>query len=327
MSYGVRLALCVGGIMGAFLCYGLVQEKIMTTAYGTDESGADIYFTYSAFLVLNNRLIAIAGALLLLALQKESFKNAAPLYTYFGISIANVSSTYCQYEALKWISFPTQTLGKCGKMIPVMILGMLISGKKYTWKDYAIALGITIGCTLFLLTGDISDKSGGRGDTPIGLFLMAGYLFTDGFTSTFQERLFRGYKMSTYNQMLYVNIASSIISFIILIAQGTLFASFQFALTYPQLLFDAFILSLCSLAGRTVIYYTIKTFGALIFSTIMTTRQFVAILLSCAIFLHPLSTYQWLATAIVFATLYYKTAQKRKRSPAPPADIEGGARK
>jgi hypothetical protein len=38
-------------------------------------------------------------------------------------------------------------------MFPVMIVGTFISGKKYSFKDYAIALSITLGCVLFLLTG------------------------------------------------------------------------------------------------------------------------------------------------------------------------------
>lgn len=38
------------------------------------------------------------------------------------------------------------------------------------------------------------------------------YLGFDGFTSTFQDMLFKGYKMSMYNQMLYVNAVSSLVS-------------------------------------------------------------------------------------------------------------------
>ncbi len=45
-----------------------------------------------------------------------------------------------------------------------------------------------------------------------GLLLMLGYLGADGFTSTFQDKLFRGYQMSAFNQMLYVNAFSSLIS-------------------------------------------------------------------------------------------------------------------
>ena len=46
----------------------------------------------------------------------------------------------------------------------------------------------------------------------LGLTLMLGYLGADGFTSTFQDKLFRGYQMSAFNQMLYINAFSSVIS-------------------------------------------------------------------------------------------------------------------
>lgn len=34
-----------------------------------------------------------------------------------------------------------------------------------------------------------------------GVMLMMGYLGFDGFTSTFQDKLFKGYMMETYNQV------------------------------------------------------------------------------------------------------------------------------
>jgi len=123
----LRLCICIAGIMGSFLAYGVIQEKIMTKPYGVDESGEGILFPYSAFLVFNNRIVSVLGSAVILTLQGESLGNIAPVASYFGISFSNVVATFCQYEALKWVSFPTQTLGKCGKMIPVMILGMLIS--------------------------------------------------------------------------------------------------------------------------------------------------------------------------------------------------------
>ena len=55
--------------------------------------------------------------------------------------------------ALKYVSFPTQTLGKCGKMVPVMVIGSMIDKKSYTLRDYGLALTLTLGCFLFLLTG------------------------------------------------------------------------------------------------------------------------------------------------------------------------------
>ncbi len=88
----------------------------------------------------------------------SELKPVAPWYNYAFVSVSNVVATFCQYEALKYVSFPVQTLGKCAKMLPVMVWGILIMRKRYTYKDFGLALSITGGCTLFLLTGDIKSK-------------------------------------------------------------------------------------------------------------------------------------------------------------------------
>ena len=54
----------------------------------------------------------------------------APSYAYAAVSLSNVVATTCQYEALKYVTFPLQTLGKTAKMIPVMVWGSLIGGKR-----------------------------------------------------------------------------------------------------------------------------------------------------------------------------------------------------
>lgn len=82
-------------------------------------------------------------------------------------------------------------------------------------------------------------------------------------------------------------------------------------------------LSLSAAIGQIFILMTIKEFGALLFATIMTTRQFLSILLSCIMFLHPLSLGQWCGTVAVFGALYYKTlsgpgAKAKKADITPP---------
>lgn len=63
----------------------------------------------------------------------------APSQAHAAVSVSNVVATFCQYEALKHVSFPVQTLGKCAKMIPVMIKGTVIMRKQYNFKDYGVA--------------------------------------------------------------------------------------------------------------------------------------------------------------------------------------------
>lgn len=191
-----------------------------------------------------------------------------------------------------------------------MLVGTFVSGKKYTAKDYIIAASITLGCVIFMLTGDIASRPN-AGNTPYGLFLMAAYMFFDSFTSTFQEKMFKGYTMSTYDQMIYVNGFSAILSLIVLIGNNGLTSAIAFSTLHPQLLIDSTLLSVCATLGQMVIYYMIKEFGALIFSTVMVTRQVVSIILSCIIYLHPLSNFQWASAALVFGTLYYKANEDR----------------
>lgn len=303
-----RMLFCVVGIMSAFVFYGLLQERIMTQPYGDEGE----MFKSSAFLVLNNRLISMIIAVCVMKYKGESMKNAAPIYKCAGPSISNTLATFCQYEALKYVSFPTQTLGKCGKMIPVLILGMLFLSKKYNWKDFLIAFFVTAGCAAFVLTGDITDHRSDQSDSVYGLMLMGGYLFCDGFTSILQESLFSGYKMSTNNQMLYVNMCSATLSLLMLLFSGELWVAIAFSAKYFDFNVSALALSICATLGQMVIYYSIKEFGALFFSTVMTTRQVISILLSCIIYLHPLTVYQWLSILLVFGALYYKEAIMKK---------------
>ncbi len=108
-------------------------------------------FRDTAFLVLINRLVSICVAFA--NIQASDYRLIAPLSSYVTISACNFLATFCQYEALKYLTFPTQTLGKCGKMIPVMLIGALSGRKRYGAVDWSVAAAVTLGCTIFLTTG------------------------------------------------------------------------------------------------------------------------------------------------------------------------------
>lgn len=72
--------------------------------------------------------------------------------------------------------------------------------------------------------------------------------------------------------------------------------------------------------GQMMLYYTIHTFGALVYATIMTTRQTISITLSCIIYLHPLSAYQIIGAVIVFLAVYIKSFIRKKPKKKPDED-------
>mmetsp|Transcript_1167 Transcript_1167/g.2769 ORF Transcript_1167/g.2769 Transcript_1167/m.2769 type:complete len:376 (+) Transcript_1167:79-1206(+) len=289
-----------------FIClctYGYVQERIMTRPWGPNN---DEYISNSMFLVMCNRLTSMGVALSVITFKKgEEYSPTAPMKSYMVISLANCMATTCQYEALRYVSFPTQTLGKTAKMIPVMIWGTCLIGKTYKLKDYLVAATVSGGCALFILTGNVTSAAARHADKTtsfMGLFMMVGYLAFDGLTSSWQERLFKKSNTSTWNQMLYVGLLSTVTTMIGQAGARTTIPGWD-----PLLYSYIMALSLSAAIGQIFILITIKEFGALLFATIMTTRQFLSILLSCILFLHPLSAGQWVGTVMVFGALYYKT--------------------
>ncbi|KAL5581085.1 hypothetical protein UlMin_013527 [Ulmus minor] len=300
----------VAGIMITLVTYGVLQEKIMRVPYGDNKE----YFKYSLFLVFCNRITTSAVSAVFLLSSKKALDPVAPVYKYCLVSVSNILTTTCQYEALKYVSFPVQTLAKCAKMIPVMVWGTIIMQKKYMGHDYFLAFLVTVGCSIFILYPagtEISPYGKGRENTVWGVSLMIGYLGCDGFTSTFQDKLFKGYDMEIHNQIFYTTMCSCIISLSGLILQGQLILAIDFLYRHNDCFFDVVLLSTVATVSQFFISYTIRTFGALTFATIMTTRQLVSIMLSCIWFAHPLSWEQCIGAVIVFGSLYVKTFMRK----------------
>lgn len=201
--------------------------------------------------------------------------------------------------------------------------------KRYKGPDYSIAFLVTLGCSIFILYPagpDISPYSRGRENTVWGVSLMVGYLGFDGFTSTFQDKLFKGYNMEIHNQIFYTTICSCILSLTGIILQGHLLPAVDFVYRHNDCFLDIALLSTVATTSQFFISYTIRNFGALTFATIMTTRQLVSILLSCVWFTHPLSWEQCIGAVIVFGSLYTKTLlRKAPQEASLPEQMPNGA--
>ncbi|XWS71738.1 hypothetical protein CRYUN_Cryun03dG0164300 [Craigia yunnanensis] len=286
----------VSGIMFTLVIYGVLQEKIMRVPYGVNKE----YFKYSLFLVFCNRITTSAVSSGSLLASKKALDPVAPVYKYCLISVSNNLTTTCQCEALKYVSFPVQTLAKCVKMIPVMIRGTFIMQKTYKGFDYLVAFLVTLGCSIFILFPagtDISPYSKGRENTVWGVSLMVGYLGFDGFTSTFQDKLFKGFDMEIHNQIFYTTLCSCVLSLIGLILEVHLLPAIDFVYRHNDCFLDIALLS-----------------------------TLVSILLSCVWFGHPLSWEQWIGAVIVFGSLYTKNfLKKASAKPPPPQQTQNGA--
>jgi len=310
MSPAAQVCWCcfyAAGLIGMLALYGVLQERIMTMPYG------GVVFGYSVFLVFCNRLAAVIFAAVMLRLSGEPVLPQAPLWKYLIISLSNVYASTCQYEALKHVSFVVQMLGKSFKMMPVMLWGMAVSGKSYGLRDWMVAAGVTLGVTEFLLTGPTSSSSHAQ-DSAVGYLFLLAFLALDGATSTFEEKLFKEQRTSKYNQMLYVNGISSVVSIVTLLVTGSLFPAFGFWGSHPLFMLDAAVLSAAAVGGQFFIFSLVKEFGALVFAATMNVRQVVSIIVSYIHFHHHITALQVVGLAVVFGALFYKSMRALKDS-------------
>jgi len=313
----VHLIGCFVGLQISYLTWGVLQEKIMTRQY-IDSTGQIGQFKDSQFLVFVNRIMAFAVALLCIMASKQP-RHRAPLYKYSYCSFSNIMSSWCQYEALKFISFPTQVLAKASKIIPVMAMGWIVSRKTYEKYQYLVAMLISCGMFLFLYGSPGSVSSSGNSTTTTsisGLILLIGYMSSDAFTSNWQNELYDAYKISSFQMMCGVNLFSCLLTSVSLMQQGAFFDSLVFMSQFPKFTFDCVVLSFCSAFGQVFIYHTIKVFGPVVFTIIMTLRQAIAILLSCYLYGHVITVIGALGVTVVFLAMFlniYCGYQKRKR--------------
>ena len=319
----LRLAVCTIGIQVSYLLWGLMQERIMTKPY---ESGE--LFRSSKFLVFANRFLALFAAWGGLLVTGEPVARAArgtPLYKFSFSSVSNILSSVCQYEALKFVSFPTQVLAKSCKMVPVMLMGYVVNKKTYSAFEYAVALGVSAGAAVFKLyeTNDAPVKN----TELLGIVLIVGYMGSDSFTSNWQSSVFKSYGVSSMAMMLYANLFSSAFTALGLLVTLEIVEVIHYFERNPSIIPHMAIMAVCSAIGQLFIFHTIKRFGPLVFATIQTVRQFLSVVLSILFFAHPLNTMEAVGIAIVFTALGGQILQKwmAKRSrpsvPTPPPPL------
>ncbi|KAL1501300.1 hypothetical protein ABEB36_006646 [Hypothenemus hampei] len=291
------------GLQISYLSWGVLQEKVMTQKYesSTGEVG---YFKDSQFLVFINRILAFTISAIVIFCSRQP-RHRCPLYKYVFCSISNVMSSWCQYEALKYVSFPSQVLAKASKTIPVMVMGKIVSKTKYEFYEYTTALILSVGMLFFLLdTGDDNNKNVVTKFS--GVILLCLYIAFDSFTSNWQGKLFKVYEVKPIQMMCFVNFFSCIFTLTSLLQHKGMFESVKFMITFPQFILDAIIISICSTAGQMFIFNTIDSFGPLVFVIISTIRQCLSVLLSCIIYKHQLNVMGGLGLFLVFFSVALK---------------------
>ncbi|EYU28723.1 hypothetical protein ABFS83_12G105100 [Erythranthe nasuta] len=308
------LAFCVAGIWAAYIYQGVLQETVSTKRFGTDKER----FEHLAFLNLAQNVVCLIWSFLMIKIWSNGGNGGAPWWSYWSAGITNSIGPAMGIEALKYISYPAQVLAKSSKMIPVMLMGALVYGIRYSFQEYLCTLLVAGGVSTFALlkTSSKTINKLANPNAPLGYGLCFLNLAFDGFTNATQDSLTARYpKTNAWNIMLGMNLWGTIYNMVFMFGWSNAigYDAIRFCQQHPEAAWDIFLFCLCGAVGQNFIFLTISRFGSLTNTTITTTRKFVSIVVSSLLSGNPLSKQQWGSVVMVFSGLSYQIYLKWKK--------------
>ncbi|KAK0419253.1 hypothetical protein QR680_014039 [Steinernema hermaphroditum] len=232
-----------------------------------------------------------------------------PFKTYVQLAFYTVGTMVLSNASVGYLNYPTQVIFKCCKLIPVMIGGMLIQGKRYGLLDFAAVLLMTLGLTIFSY-GDM--KAAPNYDWR-GYLMISGALVADAVIGNVQEKAMKGYKAGNNEVVLYSYSLGSLYLLFGTVVSGEFWNAFWFFLEHPLQTYGySLIFSVLGYLGVNVVLTLVRTTGALTAVTVTTLRKAVTIALSFLLFSKPFVASYAVGGAIVLFGIYINLYAKNR---------------
>ncbi|KAM7464542.1 hypothetical protein LguiA_032663 [Lonicera macranthoides] len=269
------LTFCVVGIWSAYIYQGVLQETLSTKQFGLDKKR----FEHLAFLNLAQSVVCLVWSFIMIKIWSSSGSGGAPCWSYWSAGITNNISPAMGIEALNTVqnvitlwyiqssivsikntkfqgeNLSAMVLAKSSKMIPVMLMGTLVYGIRYTIPEYVCSLLVADGVSAFALSKipiqclDVFQTSTktisklAHPNAPLGYGLCFLNLAFDGFTNATQDSIATRYpKTSAWDIMLGMNFWGTIYNMAFMFGwpNASGFKAVQFCKQHPEAAWDIF---------------------------------------------------------------------------------------
>ncbi|VDN03939.1 unnamed protein product [Thelazia callipaeda] len=238
-----------------------------------------------------------------------------PINIYLQLAAFTVGTIGFSNVAVSYLNYPTQVIFKCCKLVPVLIGGIIIQNKQYSWIDFVAACVMSFGLAVFIL----GDSKVSPMFDPFGYTMLSVALVFDAVIGNIQEKTLRTYKATNNEMILYSYFIGSVYIFLGLFLYGNFSDGFIFFSKQPLLIYGYSILfSISGYLGLNTVLSLVRTQGALIAVTVTTVRKAVSIIISFIFFSKPFTIqYLWGGILIIIAiqlNLYSKNRSSWSRT-------------
>lgn len=306
LSEGYLFMTLSGGALFAYLAFTMTQEGVFRRA--TKD------FKYGGVVSLLTCMVYCGLAQCERISNGDTGNRRGSLRDYALLSVMTSGSMYLTNAALAYINYTTRIVAKCSKVIPVMIVGTFMHGRRYGMEDYAMCLLLVLGITMFTM-GDVDSfpSFDWRGVTYITIAL-----FVESTAGNFEERRFFNLPqpISHCEVVFYVNAIGSAWIALGLFASGELFASIGHVLMEPSVLAAICLAAAFGYISVSCILLCLRHYGATNTEVIKALRKMLSLALSLLVYPKPMGWKYIVGTAATAFALYglYRIKMRRLRA-------------
>lgn len=291
-----QFAFCFGGLFVCFLLYGIAQEQIMSTwkQHGL-HLGWFLTMLQCAFYSGSTWLVSSSPS----ASKHKPDKKS--VWAFVLIGTLSMSTIGLSNTAIEYVSYPVQVAFKSSKPIPVMLAGILILHKSYSWVEYLAVGCLCLGLYLFTAAEMSAAAAPASFELPqpsLGVAMLCCALVVDGVIGNVQQKTFDN--VSPAEMIMKTKGVAAVEALAICLYQNQLTTACHFFYHQPQHLPVVLAYCVCGVVGESFVMSLIKRFGALSAVISTSVRKAFTMVLSFFLFARPWTPlYVW-ATLLVW---------------------------
>mmetsp|Transcript_10581 Transcript_10581/g.15274 ORF Transcript_10581/g.15274 Transcript_10581/m.15274 type:complete len:192 (-) Transcript_10581:93-668(-) len=187
-----------------------------------------------------------------------------------------------------------------------MVMGKIIMGKTYTWKQYAAACLVCSGVALFALGQNNTEPS----FSAFGVLLLLLSVLADAVNPNVQEKLMTKCSVSSSRVVSVTNLLALPLIFVVSVLHGELGAVWRSLWESSSLAAYLALYSTMSFAGVSFYMELLQSFGSAVTVATGLLRKLLTITVSFFLVSKPFSYYYVLGAALLFSGLGLAAANK-----------------
>jgi adenosine 3'-phospho 5'-phosphosulfate transporter B3 len=328
----LQFIISASGVFGFSLLYGYLQELIAVTLCGR-QLGLFLAMVQFIGYVLWSRVLhnhvetktAKDHSSTASSSHGAIMKGGVPAKLYIILALLRAIDASMTNMSMTYINYPCKTLMKSSRVVFTMILGTIISRKRYKPTDYAIVLLMVAGLSIFMH----ADANSSAVFHPLGVIMLTISLLCDGAMSNMGEKIMTQFNVGQ-DEYMYKLYSVTLLGIVGASAsRGDLLEGTQFLLTagtYDEIkmgqeptwtvtgkMIVIILFSSAGFFGSSCSALITKEFGALTMSITSTARKATTLFLSFALF-NNVCTFEHVAGIILFiAALVAKSIRASRK--------------